>query len=387
MLGKIPRRSSIRTTDQSVNRDINSRITDLQQELKNPVWFKRLSKQTKRKVIRYSLLTVNVALLAIVLAFVLQKPQTSGTNVSNAILASEQDSAANPLDTLSAADIAVSVARVAGLEERVTVENQADSVNAQLAITPSDDIVVAQPAIIATGLRSRADIQEYVVKEGDTVPKVAKQFGITSDTIRWTNTITGDELTAGQTIIISPVNGIVYKVKSGDTIDSLVSRYRVNRDQFIAFNDLESGKLPAIGQRVVLPDGKPPQASVPIARGGSSPTQLLWGGGGGYSAGWCTWYAAAKAGVPGGWGNANTWHLYAPLSGWTVSTVPRVGAVAQTSAGWAGHVGIVEAVRQLPNGSYEIKYSDMNGLAGFNQVGTTKNWVPALGAYQRFIYR
>lgn len=318
-------------------------------------------------------------------AFVLQKPQTTGTTVSNAILTSQQDAAANPLDTLSSADIAVSVARVAGLEERVTVENQADSVNAQLAITPSDDIVVAQPAIIATGLRSRADIQEYVVKDGDTVPKVAKQFGITSDTIRWTNTITGDELTVGQTIIISPVNGIVYKIKSGDTIDSLVDRYRVNRDQFVAFNDLESGRLPAIGQRVVLPDGKPPQASAPVARGGSAPTQLLWGGGGGYSAGWCTWYAAAKAGVPGGWGNANTWHLYAPLSGWTVSAVPRVGAVAQTSAGWAGHVGVVEAV-ELRGGQYFIKYSDMNGIAGFNRVGYS-DWVPAQANYQRFIYR
>jgi LysM repeat protein len=383
--GIFPGRSSIRTTDQSVSRDINTRLTDLQQELKNPAWYKRLSKQSKRKVIRYSLLTANVALLAVVAAFVLQKPQTTGTTVSNAILASEQDSAANPLDTLSSADIAVSVARVTGIAEQVSVENLADTVNAQLAITPSDDIVVAQPAIIATGLRSRADIQNYIVQKGDTVPKVAKKFGVTSETIRWTNTITGDELTVGQTIIISPVNGIVYKIKNGDTIDSLVSRYRVNRDQFIAFNDLESGRLPSVGQRVVLPDGKPPQAGVAVARGGSAPTQLLWGGGGGYDAGWCTWYAAAKAGVPGGWGNANTWHLYAPLSGWSVSTVPRVGAVAQTSAGWAGHVGYVEAV-ELRGGQYYIKYSDMNGIAGFNRVGYS-DWVSAQANYQRFIYR
>ncbi len=155
MNGIYPRRTSIRTTEQTVQRDINSRLTDLQQELKNPAWYKRLSKHSKRKVIRYSLLTANVALLAVVAAFVLQKPSTTGTTVSNAILASEQDSAANPLDTLPSADIAVNVARVANLAEQVSVENLADTVNAQLAITPSDDIVVAQPAMIATGLRSR----------------------------------------------------------------------------------------------------------------------------------------------------------------------------------------------------------------------------------------
>ena len=66
-----------------------------------------------------------------------------------------------------------------------------------------------------------------------------------------------------------------------------------------------------------------------------------------------------------------------------MSTTPKVGAIAQTDArGW-GHVGYVEAVS--PDGTM-IKYSDMNGLAGFNRVGYS-DWVPALSKYQRFIYR
>ena len=211
------------------------------------------------------------------------------------------------------------------------------------------------------------------MQQGDTVSSLATKFGITSDTIKWSNALTSDTLTAGQELVISPVNGIVYKVKAGDTIDGLASKYSASRDLIVAFNDAEVGGLP-LNQYIVIPDGRPLQAA-------PAPARLLFGGGG-YDAGWCTSYAAAKAGVPGGWGNANTWHLYAPLYGWTVSTVPQVGAVAQTTAGWAGHVGIVEAVS--PDHTM-IKYSDMNGLAGFNKVGYS-DWVPAIGKFQRFIY-
>ncbi len=290
---------------------------------------------------------------------------------------------ANPLDSLSSADIAVSVAQVAHLPEQVSVTNLADTVNAQLSVTPSDNIIVAQPQIIATGLKSLKDLQNYVVKDGDTVPIIAAKFGITSDTIRWSNGLSGDTVRPGTTLIISPIDGIVYTTKAGDTIDSIVAKYSINRDQFVAFNDLEGGKITQA--RVVLPDAKPPTVSgggtTASSYGSGAPTRLL--GGGGYDPGWCTWYAAARSGAPGGWGNANTWHLYAPLSGWTVSTTPRPGAIAQSTAGWAGHVGIVEAVSS--DGTM-IKYSDMNGLAGFNRVGYS-DWVPAIGKFQRFVYR
>lgn len=50
-----------------------------------------------------------------------------------------------------------------------------------------------------------------------------------------------------------------------------------------------------------------------------------------------------QAGYPIGndWGNANTWDDHARAAGLEVSTVPKVGAVAQTDRGAYGHVGIV----------------------------------------------
>jgi surface antigen len=105
-------------------------------------------------------------------------------------------------------------------------------------------------------------------------------------------------------------------------------------------------------------------------------------GGVGYPEGWCTYYAAARSGAPGGWGNAATWAYYAALTpGWSVSPIPRKGAIAQTTA---NHVGIVEDVR-IVNGQYQIKYSDMNGLAGFGRVGYS-GWVSSTDPFQNYIY-
>lgn len=340
-------------------------------------FYKRLGKSSQKRLIKVSIVIANVAILVTVGFFVLRTPHNVDVTAANSVSASinSDNNAVNALDQLSAADIAVHVARLTGLEEAVSVANNADSMNAQLAVSAADSTIVAKPQVISTALKSRRDIQFYQVQAGDTVPKLAAKFGITSDTIRWSNGLSGDSLEAGKQLVISPVNGVAYKVKAGDTVDSLATRFKGYKDQIIAFNDAEIGGLP-VGQYVVIPDGTV-QVTAPIT---SLAFRLL--GGGGYDRGWCTYYAAAKAGVPGGWGNANTWHIYAPLSGWTVSTTPRVGAVAQNSAGWAGHVGIVEAVSD--DGTM-IKYSDMNGLAGFNRVGYS-DWVPARSKFQRFIY-
>jgi surface antigen len=89
-----------------------------------------------------------------------------------------------------------------------------------------------------------------------------------------------------------------------------------------------------------------------------------------YDYGWCTWWAAHRATqlgnpVPRFLGNANQW---------TGSrTKPVVGAVAQHFGGGLGHVAVVEAVSA--DGSM-IKYSDMNGLAGWGNAAVTTDWVP-----------
>lgn len=329
-------------------------------------------------------------MLVVAIAFVTQAPEASQSSTP-ALSARSEETIANPLDELSSADIAVHVARATRLPESTSVTNLADTVNNQLAVTASDSVVSAKPQVIATGLPSRKDIQTHTVKKGETVASIANTYSVTSDTIRWSNDITG-EPAEGDKLLISPVDGLLYKVLASDTIDDIASRFQADKEKLIAINDLESGQLP-VGERIIIPDGVKPQ---PVSSSSSGSSYSAYSGGlsfgsspiygyNGYDPGWCTWYAASRVNIPINWGNANTWDEGARRSGWTVSSVPVVGAIAQTNVGWAGHVGIVDAVKQV-NGQYFIKYSDMNGLAGFGRVGYS-GWVPANSKYENFIYR
>jgi surface antigen len=76
-----------------------------------------------------------------------------------------------------------------------------------------------------------------------------------------------------------------------------------------------------------------------------------------YGSGQCTKYVAGRRQVPANWGNANTWYPRAAAAGWSVGTVPAVGAIAWTSAGPLGHVALVEQISP----DYEsIQISEMN---------------------------
>ncbi len=322
-----------------------------------------------------------------VAGFVTQQ-STPQSGIHNAAFGASSTVAANPLDQLSSVDIAVHVARMASLPESTAVVNQADTVNGQIATISADDQIIAKPQVVATAQKSLKDIQNYTAVSGDTLANIAAKFGVTSDSIKWSNNLASATVQPGQQLVIPPVNGIVYTVKAGDTPEKLAKDYSANKDNIIFFNDVEVSGLP-VGARIVIPEGTKPAPMYVATAAYSGGTGLAWGGStaiygrNGYDYGWCTWYAASKVAVPANWGNANTWDNYAVRSGWTVSSVPRPGAVAQTDAGGLGHVGVVEAVSE--DGT-KIKYSDMNGIAGWGRVGYS-GWVPVHSAFQKFIYR
>jgi surface antigen len=338
-------------------------------------------KSTRKRVVRYALVAANVAILAAVVTFVGMSSR-SDNSMAAALPAA---ATVNPVDGLTSYDIAANVAKLTSLPEGTAINNQAQSAKVALAVSASDSNVVAKPQIVATALKSRKDIQTYTVVDGDTVTSIAQKFGVTSDSIRWSNNLTGDTVGLGAKLTIPPVNGIVYTAKAGDTPQSLATKYKTNADQIVAYNDAEiSGIQP--NEQILIPNGQiqavaaaPRYSSGVVLSVGSFTAQY---GSNGYDYGYCTYYAAARSGAPSNWGNANTWAYYAALSGWTVSSAPRAGAIAQTSRGYLGHVAIVEEVSA--DGS-QMKYSDMNGLAGWGRVGYS-GWVSS-SYFEHYIYR
>lgn len=119
----------------------------------------------------------------------------------------------------------------------------------------------------------RDSIINYTVQEGDTVTSVAAKFGVSADTIRWQNDLTGDFIKIGDTLEILPVTGVAHKVVKGDTVYSIAKKYDADAQAiadfpFNSFSNDETFEL-AIGQTVIVPDGVKPSGegnAIPRAR-------------------------------------------------------------------------------------------------------------------------
>lgn len=290
------------------------------------------------------------------------------------------------VDQLVATNVAAGIAERADLPIATNIANLSVSLSAEHELAQSNDDVISKPQIIQPTADNR-EVKHYTSVAGDTVEKLSQQFGVSSNTIKWANNLSSDALEVGRQLTIPPVDGIIYVVKDGDTLDSIASTYQANKDRIVAFNDLELSGVTS-GKTIIIPGGILPASQQPSSspRSGSS----LYGGSGisaqmarasagnRYAYGNCTWYAYERRmqlGRPVGsfWGNASTWALNARAAGFRVDNVPEVGAVAQWNAGaggsgFAGHVGIVESV----NGNGTITISEMNNAeyGGFNIVNS-----------------
>lgn len=336
----------------------------------------------RRRVIRYGLVAGNLLIVLVAVVLVLK---SSGGNAANysALNTAEEAKESNPLDTLSATDIAVHVALMTRLPETGLIINEADSVNAGLNATESSHETVLKPQILSPSIKTKADIVSYTTVEGDTLASLAQKFGVTSDSIRWSNSMSGTRLAVGTTLLIPPVDGIVYTVKSGDSAEALANRYNVNKDVITRFNDAEITGLVA-GDRIVIPGGSiraVAPSRTPYYAGFAFGNTAIYGYNG-YVPGYCTWYVANKRAqigrpLPANLGNASTWDNYAP-QGW--DRVPRVGAAVVTAERGAGHVAFVEQVN--PDGS--VLVSEMNRRRRYEV--TTRVFSPAEAGTYKYIH-
>lgn len=346
--------------------------------------------QSKKRLSRYGLLAANLAIVFGVATFMISARGSSSSAQAPVLnLASDQE-ISDPLDALSGADIAVNVALMTGMPQTTAVVNHADSASTQDDVVPNGSQAISKPQILRTELKSKNDVQEYVVAEGDSIDEVAKRFGVTSKSIKWSNSLTSSTLKVGSTIVIPPVEGIVYTVKAGDTAGKLASKYKGDESRIVAFNDAEIDGL-VLGDRIVIPDGEIVPPPRPIYKAAAGNFRAAYGPGNGYDWGWCTWHAANRRiqsgkPIPRNLGNAVTWSSRARASGMAVLDTPVAGAIIWHDqsvigriAGGLGHVGYVETV----NADGSIIVSDMNSRGFANPDATGAR----AGGWSRISYR
>ncbi len=132
------------------------------------------------------------------------------------------------------------------------------------ASTTDDDISIVEDTYLTSEVQKvdetrtidNEQISVYVVHSGDTLPAIAKMFGVTTNTIRWGNDLKTDKLTPGQTLVILPISGVRHVVKSGETIAGITKMHKGDYDEVLQYNNLTKSSKLAIGDVIVIPDGE-----------------------------------------------------------------------------------------------------------------------------------
>jgi len=140
-----------------------------------------------------------------------------------------------------------------------------------LVLSGNEDALLALD-IPPTGLRTRANIENYAIRSGDMIGTIARQFGLKVTTLLWANNLTERSLLKiGQVLNIPPANGVIYATKKGDTLAAIAKRYKVTVEQLEEFNRLGDGAL-KVGINVFIPGAQP--LVVPQPARATTPTRL-----------------------------------------------------------------------------------------------------------------
>ncbi len=110
--------------------------------------------------------------------------------------------------------------------------------------------------------------QNYSVRSGDTISGITRKFGLRNiSTLISVNDISNvRQLGAGQKLKIPSIDGIIYTVKKGDSLESIVKKYNVKLATILDVNELNTDVLSA-GQQLFIPGAAMDSKSLKEAMG------------------------------------------------------------------------------------------------------------------------
>ena len=123
-------------------------------------------------------------------------------------------------------------------------------------------------------------LDTYIVKKGDSLYSIAKQYNTTIGAIKAVNELTGNILQPGQILKLpnfitfnpDPNSVIVYKINKGDSLYSIAQKYGVTVNDIINYNQLANTLL-SVNQQLLIPInptteiGKEPNINYIVKRG------------------------------------------------------------------------------------------------------------------------
>jgi LysM repeat protein len=128
------------------------------------------------------------------------------------------------------------------------------------------DITVEDGALVAENIPGLAgtehqhgsgEISVYIVREGDALSQIASMFNVSVNTIIWANDLKrGVPIHKDQTLLILPISGIQHTVTKGETIAKIAKQYGGDEAEILQYNGLASSEALVVGATITIPGGE-----------------------------------------------------------------------------------------------------------------------------------
>ncbi len=117
-----------------------------------------------------------------------------------------------------------------------------------------EDGTLLKPIAVDTNIEDGSGLlRTYKVRSGDTLVRIASKFDVSMMTVWWANDLKNkNDLHIGQVLTIPPVTGLVVTVTPNDTLDAYAAKYSVDKQDILTTNGLEDPNL-VVGQVIVIP--------------------------------------------------------------------------------------------------------------------------------------
>jgi len=285
-------------------------------------------------------------------------------------------------------------------ENFVGLSNQglesSDSTNDGSDLITGDESSILAPNPDSIQSLIAKQIKIYQTQSNDTLASIAKNFGISQQTIMWVNGLTSTTIKSGWYLKILPTDGTLAIADANTTLPDLAAKFnpeKYNKDKtvrdnaadellnkIISYNGLANAEDIDADQYIIIPGGQITEAPKPVvqpktktapSRDDSNDVTSLGSGYDGvghiFPKGYCTWYVATRTKISFG-GNAKNWLSNAKASGYVTGKEPAPYSVVVTTDNRRyGHVAYVEKVEDG-----RILVSEMN-FEKFNKVN--QRWI------------
>jgi murein DD-endopeptidase MepM/ murein hydrolase activator NlpD len=198
----------------------------------------------------------------------------------------------------------------------------------------------------------------HTVQSGETLSSIAKQYGITTQTLMNVNTLnSANKLKVGQKLNVITVDGLLYTVKKGESLWDIAKRYKVDINKIVEVNGLSSPEKLQPKQMIVLPGAKPIATATTTSSSSSSAPALVSSKGTLQKAFDWPVQGRISSGFGSRWG---TMHYGVDIAVSTGTPVRAAAAGKVTFSGWNGSYGYLVKIDH--GNGVETRYAHNSAL-------------------------